>query len=207
MIEVRRPDSREWLTHARGQTSYGQRMPRRDVGHPRGSGDVRWWEAQVRVALAAYNSSTDGHAQLLSAWLDIRSEMARSERDLGGLADLYLPRGISQELRAVFAQPSNQAQATLLGYREDSGQYVAGMAGLCEREWMALSLWLEPLADQDADGLIVLRLRETREIARDMADERARRLFGRKAWLREETVERYLAEARRKVRSLFRVAA
>jgi hypothetical protein len=201
MLEPADHEAREWLNRAAGRLDEGGRMPKRDAGDVRQAPELRILHAWIEAQLAESLSAT--MAQFESAWLRIQADIARQDHDLGR----YLPEDCDPKLRQLFALPSNQAQAVLLGHRDEGGAYVAGLADLRSTEFDALMLWLEPVEVHDVYGHVGLRLREIREIARDMTASQARRKFGRRAWLAETTVERYLAEARRKVRRLFGVAA
>lgn len=193
--------AREWLTRAIGRGADGLPMPKRDAGDARQAPELRillaWIEAQHAETIWATM------AQFESAWLAIQAGLARQAHDLGSLADRYLPSDIDPALRQLFALPSNQAQAVLLGQREENGAYIPGWAGFSEPEFRAIVLWLEPVEERDERGMIVLRLREPWEIARDMTPERALRSFGRRAWVKEDTARRYLSGARQKLRLLF----
>lgn len=172
-------------------------MPKRDAGDARQAPELRilhaWIEAQLAEGLWATM------AQFESAWLRIQADIARQEHDLGR----YLPEECDPRLRQLFALPSNQAQAVLLGHRDEGGAYIAGLADFTEPEFSAIMLWLEPVEEVLANGLIELRIREPWEIARDMTSDKARRRFGRRAWIKEDTARRYLDGARAKLRLLF----
>jgi hypothetical protein len=178
-------------------------MPRRDTGNATYSIEVAILRAWINASRA--ESAIQRVAQFETAWLQLRHEIAHREQDLGTIADAYLPPdGVDPALRQLFALPSNQAQAQLLGERDDdSGAYRAGWADLSEPEFDATTLWLTLIEERDERGIIVTRLPMTWEIARAMTPKRARDRFGRRAWLKEETVERYLRGARHKLRALF----
>lgn len=196
-------DLRAWQARAAGRREDGERLPRRDQGDSRRSVEVRILSAWIDASKAG--SVWTALVQFESAWLSIQDDIARQSHDLGTIADRYLPPEIDPALRQLFALPPLKAQAELLGHRDDNGVYWPGWSNLDHREYDAITLWLEPVAERGADGLISTRLRDVWEIARDMTPERARRQFGRRAWLKEETVSRYLRSARSKLRLLFGV--
>jgi hypothetical protein len=200
---------RDWIERSRGLRSDGQPMPRRDIGDASRAPEIRFAFA---LADAAHRSESvaDFIAQFESAWMRIQADVAASNRDSNATAALYLPADCDTNLRDLFALPSNQIQDRLLGFRDDAdGMFIPGIACLTEAEFTATALWLEPVEDiiEHEGGMIAarLRLRNLSEIARDMASPAARRRFGRRAWLKESTVERYLSAARRKLRTLFSV--
>lgn len=203
-------DVRDWIERSRGLRSDGQPMPRRDTGEASRAPEIRFAFALAEAAAVSDSVSTF-IAQFESAWLNIQADVASSNRDGNATAALYLPADCDAGLRDLFALPSNQIQDRLLGWRDDADNvYVPGLAGLTEAEFTATALWLEPvedvIEDEESGAIMVrLRLRRISEICRDMASSSARRQFGRRAWLKEATVERYLAAARRKLRTLFSV--
>lgn len=201
---------RDWIERSRGLRSDGQPMPRRDTGDASRAPEIRFAFALAESAVRS-DSVVDFIAQFETAWLTIQADVARSNRDANATAALYLPDDCDENLRDLFALPSNQIQDRLLGFRDDDdGVYVPGLACLTEAEFTATALWLEPVEDviehEHGEIAVRLRLRSMSEISRDMASPAARRRFGRRAWLKEATVERYLAAARRKLRTLFSVS-
>lgn len=179
-------------------------MPRRDAGNAQRSIELRILRAWIDASRA--DTALARVAQFEGEWLKLRAEIASNEHDLGSIADVYLPQGIDPKLRQLFALPSNQAQAELLGERDEGGVYHAGWADLSQSEFDALILWMTPIEERNQRGLIEPRLREPWEIGRDMTPKRARDKFGRRAWVREDTALRYFRGALRKLRLLFGVA-
>lgn len=192
------PSPEEWAQRARGHSSDGNPMRRRDTGDAQRA-------CLLRLLLAwidAHGSGDLSMAQFESAWMRLSYDIASQEQDLGSIADLYLPADVSPTVRSLFQLPSNQLQARLIGERDEAGIYQLGLAQLAEREFDVLRLWLEPIQESDRNGIISLRLRNAVDIARDVVPDRLRRKFGRSAHLSVDSVERYLANARRKLRSV-----
>ncbi|HWC37773.1 MAG TPA: hypothetical protein VG476_04550 [Acidimicrobiales bacterium] len=207
---------REWAERARGLIECGLPMPRRDTGPAIAAQQVRLAAAFVEASVA-YAYGADWWARVESEWLRIEEEIFRREHALDRVVDRYLPANLDPKLRDLFRLPAHQAQAAILGERDEQGHYHAGLASLTEPEFTALELALDPIIDEvvvhrtsrrawgdEVDmHIIQLRPRETWEIARDMVGVRQRRQFGRRAWLQVDTVERYLRAAKAKLRHLF----
>jgi hypothetical protein len=207
-VEVSEQQVREWRERARGHRDDGTPMPPRDRGDASKAPEIAFAFAIASAAVRS-DSVADFIAQFETAWLTIQADIASYARDPNVTAAFYLPDDCDPALRELFGLPSNQIQDRLLGFRDDNGLYVPGIAGLTEAEFTAVALWLEPveqivqLGKRSDEIVIVLRIRTVREICAAMASPSARRQFGRRAWLKESTVERYLANSRRKLRNLF----
>jgi hypothetical protein len=199
---------RAWRERSRGYRDDGTPMPRRDAGDAAKAPEIRFAFAIASAAVRS-DSLPDFIAQFETAWMTIQADLASAARDPNATAALYLPEGVDPALRDLFSLPSNQIQDRLLGFRDEDGSYTPGISCLTEAEFTAVTLWLEPveqivpLPNHPTEIAIVLRIRTIREICAAMATPSAARKFGRRAWLKESTVERYLANSRRKLRDLF----